>query len=133
MEWSEERNKLLAELWGNGHSVVSIAAQFGLKSSDSIYRQVKRLELPPRNLHKSKIRRPLLEDWERTLLEDREDEKPKCQWPIGDPGEKKFHYCGQEATLGKPYCKDHCRKAYRKSAGTFVPTNNGAARFGYDG
>ncbi len=31
-----------------------------------------------------------------------------CQWPIGDPQEKDFHFCEAEILTGKPYCKEHC-------------------------
>ena len=37
-----------------------------------------------------------------------------CQWPIGNhPTDPDFHFCGDEAVFGKPYCKDHCTIAYR--------------------
>ena len=35
-----------------------------------------------------------------------------CQWPIGDPQEKDFHFCEEETFTGKPYCKEHCDVAY---------------------
>ena len=35
-----------------------------------------------------------------------------CQWPIGDPQEKDFHFCEAETLTGKPYCKEHCDVAY---------------------
>lgn len=37
---------------------------------------------------------------------------PKCLWPIGDPGDKDFHFCGAPALHGKPYCAEHCARAY---------------------
>ena len=37
---------------------------------------------------------------------------PKCLWPIGDPGDEDFHFCGEPALAGKPYCAEHCAKAY---------------------
>ena len=35
-----------------------------------------------------------------------------CLWPIGDPGDPDFHFCGEPAVPGKPYCASHCAKAY---------------------
>ena len=35
-----------------------------------------------------------------------------CQWPIGDPQEKEFHFCEALTVQGKPYCKEHCDVAY---------------------
>ena len=35
-----------------------------------------------------------------------------CQWPIGDPLEEGFHYCGGQNIPTKPYCIEHYKKAY---------------------
>jgi GcrA cell cycle regulator len=35
-----------------------------------------------------------------------------CLWPIGDPGDKDFHFCGAQALPGKPYCAEHAARAY---------------------
>tara|TARA_E500000178_G_scaffold22822_1_gene21206 strand:+ start:602 stop:787 length:186 start_codon:yes stop_codon:yes gene_type:complete len=35
-----------------------------------------------------------------------------CQWPIGDPQEKEFHFCEEKTVSGKPYCQSHCDVAY---------------------
>lgn len=35
-----------------------------------------------------------------------------CLWPIGDPGDTDFHFCGAEAVPGKPYCAEHAARAY---------------------
>jgi GcrA cell cycle regulator len=35
-----------------------------------------------------------------------------CSWPVGNPGEPKFHFCGEVSAPGKPYCAKHCAIAY---------------------
>jgi GcrA cell cycle regulator len=35
-----------------------------------------------------------------------------CLWPIGDPGEDGFGFCGEETSPGRPYCDTHCAAAY---------------------
>jgi GcrA cell cycle regulator len=35
-----------------------------------------------------------------------------CLWPIGDPGEDEFGFCGEETSPGRPYCATHCAVAY---------------------
>jgi GcrA cell cycle regulator len=35
-----------------------------------------------------------------------------CLWPIGDPGDRDFHFCGAQAVPGKPYCAEHAARAY---------------------
>src|SRR5215470_5796202 len=27
-----------------------------------------------------------------------------CSWPVGDPKQPGFHFCGEEAVPGRPYC-----------------------------
>lgn len=36
-----------------------------------------------------------------------------CKWPIGHPGEPEFHFCGEKAEPGFPYCNSHCAEAYQ--------------------
>ena len=36
-----------------------------------------------------------------------------CRWPIGDPAENEFHFCGRKPRIGSPYCEAHARKAYQ--------------------
>lgn len=35
-----------------------------------------------------------------------------CHFPVGDPQQKDFGFCGQERVPGKPYCLDCCQRAY---------------------
>jgi GcrA cell cycle regulator len=30
-----------------------------------------------------------------------------CRWPIGDPGNRDFHFCGQRSRPARPYCEYH--------------------------
>jgi hypothetical protein len=30
-----------------------------------------------------------------------------CRWPIGEPGEAGFHYCGAASVSGRSYCRAH--------------------------
>ena len=36
-----------------------------------------------------------------------------CRWPIGDPGEPDFHFCGRKKCGTLPYCDHHARMAYQ--------------------
>ena len=36
-----------------------------------------------------------------------------CRWPIGDPTESGFHFCGRKSDEGVPYCAHHRRIAYQ--------------------
>lgn len=39
-----------------------------------------------------------------------------CHFPIGDPLAPDFHFCGKKAVPLKPYCDEHCRKAFTTAA-----------------
>lgn len=36
-----------------------------------------------------------------------------CRWPIGDPKDENFRFCGGEAHPELPYCDHHCKAAYQ--------------------
>jgi len=38
-------------------------------------------------------------------------ERVDCKWPIGDPPDAAFGFCGATAVLGQPYCNHHARRA----------------------
>lgn len=41
------------------------------------------------------------------------DLKPdSCRWPLGDPKDPNFCFCGKTVVPGKVYCKEHCAVAY---------------------
>jgi len=63
---------------------------------------------PPRRLVPAK---PSPEVADKTGLLDLNDRI--CKWPIGHPGEPDFHFCGQQANPGFPYCVEHCGVAYQ--------------------
>jgi GcrA cell cycle regulator len=63
---------------------------------------------PPRRLVPAK---PSPEVADKTSLLDLNDRI--CKWPIGHPGEPDFHFCGEPANPGFPYCVAHCGVAYQ--------------------
>jgi GcrA cell cycle regulator len=63
---------------------------------------------PPRRLVPAK---PSPEVADKTSLLDLNDRI--CKWPIGHPGEPDFHFCGNAANPGFPYCVEHCGVAYQ--------------------
>jgi GcrA cell cycle regulator len=40
-----------------------------------------------------------------------------CRWPVGDPGEADFTFCGAAPFKRYPYCIGHCLIAYRPDSG----------------
>lgn len=39
-----------------------------------------------------------------------------CKWPIGDPREADFSFCGRGIRVGTPYCPEHAAMAYQTSS-----------------
>jgi GcrA cell cycle regulator len=37
-----------------------------------------------------------------------------CKWPIGDPLNPDFHFCGRPSREDGPYCEFHARRAYHQ-------------------
>lgn len=105
--WSEDDIARLRELWTAGLSATQIAMDIGGTRS-RVLGKVHRLGLDHRKPPKLVIRHFPLRD----LRND------ACRWPIGDPKEADFHYCGKRPVStnkdGKtrPYCKEHALMAY---------------------
>ena len=38
-----------------------------------------------------------------------------CRWPIGDPKDENFHFCGKKVRIGQTYCDEHAAIAYVKA------------------
>ncbi len=36
-----------------------------------------------------------------------------CKWPIGDPGQEDFYFCGHDPLESRPYCEYHAGVAYQ--------------------
>jgi GcrA cell cycle regulator len=49
-----------------------------------------------------------------------------CRWPVGDPDDPDFAFCGAAPFAGHPYCVGHCLVAYRIDDGQGAPVANAA-------
>jgi GcrA cell cycle regulator len=65
--------------------------------------------------------RPIIPDLEPVRLEDGRAatvltlNESMCKYPIGDPTDPDFAFCGRGAAGNAPYCQDHSRLAYQPS------------------
>lgn len=39
-----------------------------------------------------------------------------CKWPIGDPADTEFRFCGRKSAIGSAYCDAHAQVAYQPQA-----------------
>ncbi len=130
MTWTDERVTELAKLWDSGYSASVIGRMLGV-SKNAVVGKAHRMRLqsrpsPIRRDRSTPVRRrvpmPVRLHQDRPMAPPpppaprwtaRTDGKgPNCLWPLGDPGEPDFHFCGDPAVEGKPYCPDHCARAY---------------------
>ena len=131
MDWSPERIVELTRLWNEGLATSEIGKRLGI-SKNAVVGKAHRLHLSARP---SPIRRVMMRSAivrpPRPLAEGRhlapavhapapqpqpqrvvELSNQSCKWPIGHPNEAGFHFCGERAIVGKPYCSAHTSIAY---------------------
>jgi GcrA cell cycle regulator len=134
MGWTEERVEQLKTLWADGLSASQIARVLGGVTRNAVIGKVHRLGLAgragparaerPRSVsHKSVARiavpEPEIIEEDPVVLEDGNFatvltiNDRMCHWPIGDPADAAFHFCGRNPKSGSPYCEAHARKAYQ--------------------
>ena len=134
MGWTDERVEQLKTLWTEGLSASQIARVLGEVTRNAVIGKVHRLGLAgragparaerPRSVsHKSIIRlaapEPEIVEQDPLTLEDGSYatvltiNDRMCRWPIGDPAETTFHFCGRKPKSASPYCEAHARKAYQ--------------------
>ena len=132
MGWTDEQVEELKRLWEKGLTTGEIGKALGV-SKNAVVGKAHRLGL---NGRPSPIRRGDEEENAIAAPEERkkqtkvksvkkEQEKASkklftvndltstsCRWPIGDPKDEDFHFCGKEALPDKPYCAEHAEIAY---------------------
>jgi GcrA cell cycle regulator len=52
-----------------------------------------------------------------------------CRWPIGDPDEAGFSFCGRSVEGQRPYCQGHSRLAYKRGPGAEAEVDRLFARY----
>ena len=139
MSWTEEKVSKLKELWGKGNTASQIAEIIGGISRNAVIGKAHRLNLSAKiktraatsnkNFENSlgennvKSRRGRKSKFKSLIIEkDFEPENPKqleeldensCKWPIGNPDEKSFYFCGRSSLKDFSYCKLHLLYAYQ--------------------
>ncbi|MEM7226324.1 MAG: GcrA family cell cycle regulator [Pseudomonadota bacterium] len=142
MTWTDERIQELGRLWEEGHSASYIGKCLGVTKNAVVGKAHRlklaarpspiktggaqprrRRPVPvPRTMSQAVVQeapRPAVEATPppppRPVVRrtrQRSGKGPSCLWPIGDPSHPDFHFCGADAVEGKPYCEEHCARAY---------------------
>lgn len=112
--WTDERVEELKRLWGEGLTTGEIGKTLGV-SKNAVVGKAHRLGLKarPSPIKRTKQAKPKPEPKIRSVVDL---SAHTCRWPIGDPREPGFHFCGKPANPGKPYCGEHAAIAYVNSS-----------------
>jgi len=130
MSWTDERVTLLRKLWCEGKTAAEIAKALGGVTRNAVIGKAHRLKLsnrisPIQQNTKKPVKSP--EEKQKTRIAvaaprpqinikgikfDQLKER-MCRWPVGDPQEEDFKFCGCESTPGMPYCDGHAKMAYQ--------------------
>ena len=145
--WSDDRVEQLKTLWTEGLSASQIARALGGVTRNAVIGKVHRLGLAGR-ASPSRSERPRLpmapkvpsvrshvpaapvveedplqlEDGTHATVLTISDRM--CRWPIGDPTDTKFAFCGRESCDG-PYCTEHARLGFQPTRPRQRKTSNG--------
>lgn len=108
LDWTPERIAALIALWNESLSTSEIGNRLGI-TKNAVIGKVHRLGLPQRR----PTQKP--EPVAANVIKLEALSANMCSWPLGNPGEVTFHFCGEETVPGKPYCSTHCAIAYVKT------------------
>lgn len=140
MAWTDDRVEMLKSLWGDGLSASQIAGELGDVTRNGVIGKLHRLGLTgnkkpggsssPRRSRKSRAKvgggasksLPVEELPEIDVIDLEIPETQRrhsvleldahtCSWPVGDPLDPEFFFCGAAAIEGLPYCAAHQRRA----------------------
>jgi len=123
VDWTDERVELLSRLWREGHTARQIAEQLGNGiTRNAVIGKANRLGLSKPS--KSSVTRAQRKDEREAKVQPLQAPQGEgatifsltsstCRWPIGDPGDADFHFCGAKCTPGQSYCDYHAAMAYQ--------------------
>lgn len=134
MSWTDERVALLKKMWGEGKTAAEIAKELGGVTRNAVIGKAHRLKLsnrlsPIQQNNKKPAAKPVeekkpvakkkaandiaLSDMNITGVSMGELKDKMCRWPIGDPKDEDFRFCGCQSIAGLPYCGEHSKIAYQ--------------------
>ncbi len=126
INWTDEKIETLKTMWEQGKTAAEISIAIGAGSRNAVIGKAHRLGLSKRaNPVARKPRKRVdgkpfapkqntkpLPETNITSYGNRpyklDELKPnQCRWPIGDPRDEVFHYCGAQRKGHRSYCPNH--------------------------
>jgi GcrA cell cycle regulator len=140
MDWSEERTAVLKKLWLEGLSASQVARQLGGVSRSAVIGKVHRLGITAREApvrtRSASVRVPGRTTVRPQVVRTATPASPRapirvavelsatsnilglevhsCRWPIGNPDQNDFGFCGREKLARGSYCDLHAQGAFRR-------------------
>lgn len=133
--WTNKNVKTLTTMWSKGKTSADIAEKLGDVTRNAVIGKANRLGLEkrPSPIKKTNTKKKPVTKTNKQKVKAMAEEKNilvqeeirgsfsildikecMCRWPIGDPKEKGFHFCGKRvADENCSYCEDHADEAYQ--------------------
>ena len=132
MSWTHERIEQLKKLWEAGYTASNIATELGGITRNAVIGKAHRLGLSGRMKSKSKAssvsivrKRKIPVNKNSKIIELTTSVEPMnptsfadikdglCRWPLGEPEDLDFKFCGRKCAEGMIYCTEHHSLAYQ--------------------
>jgi GcrA cell cycle regulator len=132
MSWTHERIEQLKKLWEAGYTASNIATELGGITRNAVIGKAHRLGLSGRMKSKSKVssvsivrKRKMPVNKNSKIIELTTSVEPMnptsfadikdglCRWPLGEPEDSDFKFCGRKCAEGMIYCTEHHSLAYQ--------------------
>ncbi|MFL2886322.1 MAG: GcrA family cell cycle regulator [Candidatus Pelagibacterales bacterium] len=132
MSWTHERIEQLKKLWEAGYTASNIATELGGITRNAVIGKAHRLGLSGRMKSKSKVssvsivrKRKMPVNKNSKIIELTTSVEPMnptsfadikdglCRWPLGEPEDLDFKFCGRKCAEGIIYCTEHHSLAYQ--------------------
>ena len=132
MSWTHERIEQLKKLWEAGYTASNIATELGGITRNAVIGKAHRLGLSGRMKSKSKVssvsivrKRKMPVNKNSKIIELTTSVEPMnptsfadikdglCRWPLGEPEDLNFKFCGRKCAEGMVYCTEHHSLAYQ--------------------
>lgn len=127
--WTDKNVNTLTKMWNKGKTAADIAEALGGITRNAVIGKANRLGLekrpsPIKKADKVKSKSKAKKEPKKITLVDKKIALDKsfsildikegmCRWPIGDPKDDDFHFCGKRAMEGCSYCEGHANEAYQ--------------------
>lgn len=145
MAWTDEMVEGLRQMWDEGLTANEIAKRLGVSKNSIVGKvhrlclkarpsPIKRKDTAEEDIVESKVEivpevevievveekaEPIVEKAKKSEKSGNvklvELDSHTCRWPLGDPRDDDFCFCGKKIRLGQTYCDEHSAMAYVKA------------------